>query len=103
MRFLILLLGVILLLAACPIGATELVARQGDDEVRLFESPCVHAGTLGLIKPEAREKFKKAAGRFSGQMFYGCWRPVGDSAVLVWEDGDQGIIPVTELKPDHGA
>jgi hypothetical protein len=40
---------------------------------------------------------------FQGQRFQACWRLVGNAAHLVYEDGDQGIIPTTELKPDMTA
>lgn len=89
----------VLLLVAFPASAGELVAKRGDDEVRLFDSPCIHGGTLGQIPPAMREQFHKATGRFNGQMFYGCWIPRGDMAVVLWEDGDQGLIPLAELKP----
>jgi hypothetical protein len=88
-----------LLLIAFPVFGAELIARDGDNEVRLFDSPCVHAETLGRLPPPMREKYSKATGRFQGQMFYGCWRLQGNAAVVIWEDGDQGLIPVADLKP----
>jgi hypothetical protein len=37
---------------------------------------------------------------FQGQRYQACWRMMGNAAYLVYEDGDQGIIPAAELKPD---
>jgi hypothetical protein len=38
-----------------------------------------------------------------GQTFTACWRVVGNAAHLLYEDGDQGIIPLAELKPEMSA
>jgi len=94
----------VLLLVAFPAAAGEFVARQGDNEVRVFDAPCVHAGTIGYIPQAARASFKKATGRIDRQMFYGCWRSVGDGNLvhIVWEDGDQDVLPVSQFKPDPG-
>lgn len=88
-----------LLLIAFPAMAGEMVARNGDDEVRIKEGPCVHAGTLALIQPADRQHFHPARGRFNGEDFFGCWRAANGGVQLVWEDGDQGVIPLQALKP----
>lgn len=88
------------LIAAIPCLAAERIARQGDDEVHVFDSPCVSAQTIARIPENAREGWGKVQGRYQGERFFGCWRPMGDAAVFIlWEDGDQGIIPLQELKP----
>ncbi|MEJ8837186.1 hypothetical protein [Ramlibacter sp. AN1133] len=86
--------------AAAPSFAQELVARQGDDSVRLSEAACSSELVLSRIEPGAAGEYKAASAVFQGQRFTACWRMMGNVAHLVYEDGDQGIIPVAELKPD---
>jgi hypothetical protein len=91
----------VLLMLAWPksAGAETRVARQGLDEVRIFDTACVSAETLIRIPEAERERFGKAQGMFGGQRFFGCWRPLGGDAFILWEDGDQGIVPKGDLKP----
>lgn len=87
-------------LAAAPAFALadDLVARQGDDSVRLNDAPCASENVLGRLPVEAREEYKSASAQLQGQSFSACWREMGNVAHLVYEDGDQGIIPMQELK-----
>ena len=86
--------------AVAPAFAQELVARQGDDSVRLSDSACQSQLVLGRLEPAVAKQYRAASAVFQGQRFQACWRLVGNAAHLVYEDGDQGIIPATELKPD---
>jgi hypothetical protein len=86
--------------AATPAFAQELVARQGDDSVRLSDAACKSELVLGRIEPGSARQYRAASAVFQGQRFQACWRMVGNAAHLVYEDGDQGIIPANELKPD---
>lgn len=86
--------------AASPAFAQELVARQGDDSVRLSDAACKSELVLGRLEPASATQYRAASAVFQGQRFQACWRMVGNAAHLVYEDGDQGIIPVAELKPD---
>jgi hypothetical protein len=83
-----LLLAVALLLAAPPLFATQYLLENGGNSIRLYESPCVHAGTLAMIPPPLRGDFKKADVYLNGQRIYACWRhdEDGDFQVLL-EDG----------------
>ncbi len=86
--------------AAAPVFADELVARQGGDSVRLSEGQCASVLVLGRIEAGTREQYRAASAHFQGQNFVACWRNMGGVAHLVYEDGDQGIIPMTELKAE---
>jgi hypothetical protein len=86
-----------------PAFAQELVARQGDDSVRLSDSACKSELVLGRLEPGVARQYRAASAVFQGQRFQACWRLVGNAAHLVYEDGDQGIIPAAELKPDMTA
>ncbi len=86
--------------AVAPAFAQELVARQGDDSVRLSDTACKSELVLGRLEPAAAGEYRAASAVFQGQRFNACWRMVGNAAHLVYEDGDQGIIPANELKPE---
>ena len=88
------------LVAAAPAFAQDLVARQGGDSVRLNDGPCTSPQVLGRIQPQQADEYKAATAVVDGQNFSACWRPVGNAAHLMYEDGDQGLIPLAELKPE---
>jgi hypothetical protein len=41
---------------------------------------------------------KDASAVVDGQPFRACWIVDGDSAHLLYEDGDQGLIPLADFK-----
>jgi hypothetical protein len=85
-------------LAAAPALADELVASNGQDSVRLSDQPCSSDQVLKQLQPAVREKMKDASAVVGGQPFRACWIVDGDSAHLLYEDGDQGLIPLAEFK-----
>ena len=87
-------------LAAAPVFADDLIARNGNDSVRLGEAPCTSELVLSRLQPQVQGQYKAASAVVDGQTFVACWRVVGSSAHLLYEDGDQGIIPMAELKPE---
>jgi hypothetical protein len=89
--------------AVAPTFAQDLIARQGDDSVRLSDNACKSELVLSRIEPGTAEEFHAASAVFQGQRFQACWRMVGNAAYLIYEDGDQGIIPASELKPELSA
>jgi hypothetical protein len=84
--------------AAAPAFADQLVARQGNDSVRLTEGACQSQLVLARVEPGSQEEYKAAPAEFQGKNFVACWRTMGGVAHLVYEDGDQGIIPLQELR-----
>jgi hypothetical protein len=89
--------------AVAPSFAQDLIARQGDDSVRLSDATCKSELVLSRIEPGTAEEFHAASAMFQGQRFQACWRMMGNAAYLIYEDGDQGIIPASELKPELSA
>ena len=85
-------------LAAAPAFADELVASNGQDSVRLSDKPCSAEQVLQRLSPKVREMMRDANAVVSGQPFRACWVVNGDSAHLLYEDGDQGLIPLTDFK-----
>jgi hypothetical protein len=90
-------------LAATSVFADELVARNGDDSVRLADAPCTSKLVLSRLEGQTQDDFKQATAVVGGQSFQACWHVVGSSAHLMYEDGDQGLIPLSDLKPDLSA
>ena len=86
-------------LAAAPAMAQDLVARQGNDIVRLADGPCTSEQVLARLQPELQSRFKAARAVVEGRTFEACWRRSGNAALLLYEDGDQGIVPLSDLKP----
>ncbi|HSV82682.1 MAG TPA: hypothetical protein VLK85_26090 [Ramlibacter sp.] len=85
---------------ATPVFADQLVARQGSDSVRLSDAACKSELVLSRLEPGLQEEYRAATAVFQGQNFVACWRVMGGVAHLIYEDGDQGIIPMQELKPE---
>jgi hypothetical protein len=79
--------------AVAPAFAQDLIARQGDDSVRLSDANCKSELVLSRLEPGVAQEFRAASAVFQGQRFQACWRMMGNAAYLVYEDGDQGIIP----------
>ena len=90
-------------LVAVPALADDLVARQGDDSVRLAETPCTSEQILAQLPAGMHGEFKAASAVVEGKTFAACWHAAGNAAFLVYEDGDQGVIPMDELKPELSA
>jgi hypothetical protein len=90
-------------LMAAPALAEEVVASNGKDSVRLSSGPCTSQQVLGLLKPGFRSMLKDATAVVQGQTYRACWIVDGDSAHLLYEDGDQGLIPLSEFKPPKAA
>ena len=82
---------------AAPAFADDLVAREGRNEIRLAAAPCASQTVQALLSVQS-PNYQAASATVDGQKFEGCWRKVGDVVHVVYEDGDQGIIPVADLK-----
>lgn len=85
---------------ATPVLADELVARRGGDMVRLTDTPCTSQQVLNRIDPESQPNYRAASAILQGQSFVACWNIAGNAAHLLYEDGDEGLIPLEALKPE---
>jgi hypothetical protein len=90
-------------LVAAPALADELVASNGQDSVRLTDKPCSSDQVLQRLTPRLRELMRDANATVNGQPFRACWVVDGDSAHLLYEDGDQGLIPLTDFRQPKSA
>ena len=86
-------------LAATPTFAGELVARQGNDMIRLADAACTTQSVLSRLAPGMRGQFKAASAVVDGRTFAACWRMLPAGAHVIYEDGDQGLVPLSDLKP----
>lgn len=91
------------LLATAPAFADELVASSGTDQVRLSDSPCSNEKVLSQLSPRARAALRDARAVVQGQQFDACWIVDGEAAHLLYEDGDQGLIPLADFKQPASA
>lgn len=90
-------------LIAAPAFAADLVAYNGRDSVRLADSPCQSEQVLTHVLPQMHSQFRAATAVVDGRTYAACWRVMGPAAHLLYEDGDQGLIPLTDLKPGMSA
>jgi hypothetical protein len=98
------ILFISLLLAVWPTSAhaaETMIARNKDgDSVRLTHNKCEiteHPAYPNGV-PSIMERANVIVG---GQPFAACWGVRVDGVVvLIYEDGDAGLIPITEFKPD---
>lgn len=91
------------LLAAFSAHAEVLTARNGGDSVRLTDEPCTSEEVLGRLDKAYHLVYKAATAVVDGQGFVACWREFGGAAHILYEDGDQGIIPMRDFKPEIDA
>jgi hypothetical protein len=92
------LAALFMFLFAQAVHADTFIAKQGDDQAVFFDKPCTDQLVLNRLEPEAAKEYRAAVARFQGQMFNACWRMMGNSYYLVYEDGDQGIVPAHEAR-----
>ena len=78
--------------------ADSAIFRAGADSVEITEEPC-HAAVVPLIPAEILEHFRAANAVISGKLIKACWALRGDGyAHLVYEDGDEGLIPAGSFR-----
>jgi len=87
MRYLPLLAA---LLAAPAVAAPIAVANAGEYRLMLMDDPC----------PAKLEGFLNLAVLSEGnrKTYMACWRLNGPFVDLIYEDGDQGRVPVSEFR-----
>lgn len=71
----------------------SLIARHGENWVRVQEGPCVNERILSMVKPDFHRLLKQGTGVFEGKPFGMCWFLNGPTVYVIWEDGDASEIP----------
>ena len=100
MRFVLLCAAALI---AAPAWADEVMASNGADSVRLSDKPCTSEQVLNRLVPGFRQQLREANAVVQGQPFKACWIVNGGDAHLLYEDGDQGLIPLSEFKTPKSA
>lgn len=89
----------ILLLLTLPAQA-DAIAKHGNDWVRITALGCKNEAVRKQIEALGRDPLDfRAAAHFGGKDWAACWIPRGQAIHLIYEDGDQGLIPIGDLKP----
>jgi hypothetical protein len=102
-KTLMLAMAVALLLGACATThADSVVARNGNNAVRLIDQPCSNEGVLKKLAPAMRARMRDADALVEGNRYHACWIVEGNSAHLLYDDGDQGLIPLADFHPELG-
>lgn len=73
-------------------------ATDGKDTVWLSDEPCVNAEVLRHAPPQARDKMYRGRGTINGKPWEMCWVPVGDKVIMLFPDGEGGMVPVYMLQ-----
>lgn len=87
-------------IVAFSASADSMIATNGKDSVRLYQAPCA-ANVLAHIPPHLHEQFQQASATVDGKEWGACWtlRPDG-MVMLVYSDGDGGLIPAMQFTRD---
>lgn len=85
-------------LASLPAFGGDLVAYEGADMIRLTETACSNQTVLGRIDPSSREHFRSATATVDGRTYQACWGALPAAVYLIYEDGDQGVVPISKLQ-----
>ena len=88
---------------AAPAWADEVVASNGNDSVRLSDGPCTNQQVLDRLEPSLRPVLRDATAVVQGKPFKACWIVHGNAAHLLYEDGDQGLVPLSDFKTPKSA
>jgi len=78
--------------------AGELMSQSGDNSIRLTDQACTSEPVLNQHQPTVQSQFRAAFVVFEGNRFMACWRPTPGGAHLLYEDGDQGLVPLSGFR-----
>lgn len=93
--------AIVTLAAMLPLPArADAIAQQGADWVRIMAVACTNNAVIAVIARAGEDpaQFLGAVAHIQGQDFRACWRPNGRGVLLVYEDGDTGVVPVGALR-----
>lgn len=92
---------VVLLVFATGAFAGLISKAANGDWARLTKDPCTNSEIIKHIPEGFRDKFLKGESYITGKHYPNCWvlRPDG-AVVMVYEDGEAGIVPVQLFKAE---
>ena len=90
------------LFASFTAAASSTVMRMDDGQghyVRLFATPCNNDMVLARTPPNFRPRMQAGETKIDGKLYGMCWTALPDGTVgIVYEDGDQGRLPIQAFK-----
>jgi hypothetical protein len=91
------------MLCAGPVSAANYVyeASPGNG-VYLSDAACKHAGILSSVADDYKDQFRKGRATIGGREFALCWIEAEGRAYLIYEDADQGVLPMRSFKKNEG-
>lgn len=92
-----------LLLASGGGYAETRIAQNGNDFVRLTTDVCTAQAVLEAIPEQFRHLVRDGTAYTAGREWHVCWFVDGDQAHLLYEDGDEGSIPMATFKKQRDA
>ncbi len=78
-------------------AADTFYATEGKDKVWLTTEPCADEEILRHVPPQARAKMYRGRGEIGGKPWRLCWVPIGGRVLMVFPDGEGGILPANAL------
>lgn len=91
----------LLLAASSAAFAADLVAKHGDDYVRLTQEACP-AETAAMVPVELSSQLHRAYAVINHHEYAGCWLLIETNVVIQYDDTDRGVIDVGAFKADYG-
>lgn len=98
------LIAAALLLAGSAYAGEAMVAHGPNGEtVHITHDACTNEAVVAQIAEVAqryRDLFYAATATVDGKLFQACWIVDGEFVHVLYEDADQGMIPMSDFKPD---
>jgi hypothetical protein len=88
------LFGLFLALTSA-LSYADLMASSGKDYVQLHETVCSSPEVLKRIDPSIHALLKAGTAEVGGTKYALCWYPFQNHIALMYDDGDQGLVPMT--------
>lgn len=88
----------LMLVLSVPASAAEMSASLGKDYIRISDKECTEKAVLDRIPPDQRPLFRKAEATVGGVDYKACWMYTPQAIKLIYEDGDEGLIPPQAFK-----
>jgi hypothetical protein len=73
-------------------------ASNGRDFVTLRDTACSSAEVLAHVPDQLKKYFYNAEVFLNGTQYKACFTVQGENVILVYPDGDQGMLPVAMFK-----
>ena len=89
------------------VSAGDIVMRYADEAgnyVRLFDAPCSNGTIMARVPPQYRESMRSGEGKIDKKVYASCWVALdGERVGIIFDDGDQVVLPMAIFKPETNA